>query len=112
MYQCFHCGQNTVTWDADFPFEDYCKEGEGIIHECHCTNCGAQITYRISLEETIKPDYFVAKIEFEDETSVTSERHSRFEECVTDLINMINNNGYKNVVNAYISKNDRLRMVR
>ena len=23
-------------------------EGEGIVHVCHCTNCGAEIEYRIS----------------------------------------------------------------
>ena len=40
MYECFHCGSISVIWD-----------GEGIIHECHCENCGARITYRISLEE-------------------------------------------------------------
>lgn len=51
MYECFHCGSRAVVWDGDFSFEDYCEEGDGIIHECHCTNCGARITYRISLEE-------------------------------------------------------------
>jgi hypothetical protein len=39
-----------VIWDNDFSFEDYCEEGEGIMHECHCTNCGARITYRISTD--------------------------------------------------------------
>ena len=51
MYECFHCGQKAVIWDGDFDFEDYGEEGLGIIHECHCTNCGAQITYRISESE-------------------------------------------------------------
>lgn len=51
MYECFHCGEQAVIWDGDFSFEDYCEEGEGIIHECHCSNCGARITYRISLGE-------------------------------------------------------------
>ena len=38
----------------DINFEDYGYEGEGIIHECHCANCGAQITYWIPInnEET------------------------------------------------------------
>ena len=48
-YECFHCGEQAVIWDGDFSFKDYCEEGEGIIQECHCANCGAQITYRISL---------------------------------------------------------------
>ena len=46
-YQCFHCLQNTVIWDSDFDFADYGLEGEGIIHVCHCTNCGAEIEYQV-----------------------------------------------------------------
>lgn len=49
MYECFHCGHQTVTWDADFSFEDYGIEGEGIIHCCHCNNYGARIEYYIAL---------------------------------------------------------------
>lgn len=51
MYECFHCLQKTVIWDNDYSFEDYGYEGEGLIHECHCANCGAFITYYINLEE-------------------------------------------------------------
>lgn len=51
MYECFHCGHRAVIWDADFDFEDYGEDGEGIIHECHCTHCGAIITYRIPIEK-------------------------------------------------------------
>ena len=43
MYECFHCGAYAVIWEADFDFSDYGYEGEGIIHVCHCANCGAQI---------------------------------------------------------------------
>ena len=50
-YECFHCGAHSVYWNADFSFEDYGEEGEGIIHECTCANCGAFITYRISCED-------------------------------------------------------------
>ena len=46
-YQCFHCGENTVSWDNDFSFEDMGYEGEGLVHICHCMNCGAEIEYRI-----------------------------------------------------------------
>lgn len=52
MYECFHCGHRSVVWDNDFCFEDYCIEGEGIIHECHCGNCGAMITYIIPFGDT------------------------------------------------------------
>lgn len=48
MYQCFHCLQYTVGWDADFSFEDMGYEGEGLVHICHCHNCGAEIEYRIA----------------------------------------------------------------
>lgn len=45
MYECFHCGARAVVWDADFDFDDYGLDGEGVIHECHCENFGAQIIY-------------------------------------------------------------------
>lgn len=49
MYQCFHCLKNTVVWDCDYDFEDFGYEGEGIIHICHCSNCGAEIEYAIPI---------------------------------------------------------------
>lgn len=51
MYECFHCLQKAVVWDGDFDFEDYGLEGKGIIHECHCANCGARITYEIPIPD-------------------------------------------------------------
>ena len=51
MYECFHCLARAVIWDADFSFEDVGYEGEGIVHYCHCANCGAQIEYYISCED-------------------------------------------------------------
>ena len=36
-----------ATKEGTDAFEDYGEEGEGIIHECHCENCGARITYRV-----------------------------------------------------------------
>lgn len=50
MYECFHCGQKAVIWDSDFDFSDYCLEGEGIVHVCHCSNCGAEIEYKVPCE--------------------------------------------------------------
>lgn len=47
MYECFHCGNKTVVWDADFDFQDFCYEGDGVVHMCHCTKCGAIVEYRI-----------------------------------------------------------------
>ena len=51
MYQCFNCLQYAVTWESDGTFEDENIEGEGLIHYCHCANCGAEIRYYISEEE-------------------------------------------------------------
>lgn len=51
MYQCFHCGKMAVIWDADFDYEDFCREGNGIVHVCHCTNCGAHIEYMIDCDD-------------------------------------------------------------
>lgn len=42
---CFCCGHATVVWDADFNAEEYGYEKPGIVHECHCAHCGAEITY-------------------------------------------------------------------
>lgn len=55
MYECFNCGQRAVIWDDDFDFEDYGYEGNGIVHICHCTHCGAEIEYRVSnaAEDTV-----------------------------------------------------------
>lgn len=46
-YECFHCGANAVAWDGDFNSEEYGYDRPGIVHECHCMNCGAYITYVI-----------------------------------------------------------------
>ena len=48
-YQCFHCGAQSVVWQSDFDLEDLGYEGEGIVHMCECSNCGAEIEYRIYL---------------------------------------------------------------
>ena len=51
MYECFHCGARAVIWEGDFDFADYGYDGEGIIHECRCTSCGAQITYQVEIKK-------------------------------------------------------------
>lgn len=51
MYRCFNCGKHTVIWNGDFDFADYGLEGDGIIHDCSCMNCGAKITYECPNEE-------------------------------------------------------------
>ena len=51
MYECFHCGARAVIWDSDFDFWDLGYEGEGIVHFCHCMNCGAEIEYDIRFDD-------------------------------------------------------------
>jgi len=50
-YQCFNCLTNGVMWMSDFDFSDYGMEGSGVIHVCHCANCGADIEYYCADEE-------------------------------------------------------------
>lgn len=54
MFECFHCCRKAVVWDADFDFSDFGLDGEGIVHMCHCTNCGAEIEYRIPIPDDDK----------------------------------------------------------
>jgi hypothetical protein len=50
MYKCFHCTSSSVIWDADHSLDEMYGEGEGIVHLCHCTNCGAEIIYIIRFD--------------------------------------------------------------
>ena len=51
MYDCFHCGSKSVAWRADYDFEDFGLPGKGIVQMLECTNCGAEIEYRIKIKE-------------------------------------------------------------
>ena len=48
---CFHCMHDTVRWMGDFSFEEMGLEGKGIVNCCHCTNCGADIEYRVPFND-------------------------------------------------------------
>ena len=50
MYECFHCGHQSVIWDCDFTFD------EGLVHIYHCANCGAEIEYRIPIPDEEETD--------------------------------------------------------
>lgn len=39
---------------SDFDFSDFGLEGEGIVHMCHCTNCGAEIEYKVLIPDEDK----------------------------------------------------------
>ena len=51
MYQCFHCGKMAVGWVGDFNSEDYGYPEGGLVHVCHCSNCGADIIYHLPAAE-------------------------------------------------------------
>ena len=53
MYQCFHCGKMSVIWQNDFSFEDMGYDGEGIVRICSCSNCGAEIEYRVEENKNV-----------------------------------------------------------
>ena len=56
MYECFHCLERAVIWDSDFSFDDCGYEGDGIVQFLHCTNCGAEIEYRIPFDNDEEED--------------------------------------------------------
>jgi len=76
VYECFHCLARAVIWDSDFDFQDVGMEGEGIVHFCHCENCGAQIEYYISFNteeeefEDIQSEHLRQQVEDEDSPQV------------------------------------------
>ena len=49
MFECMHCLRKSVVWDSDFTGDEVLGNGDtdGIVHMCHCTNCGAEIQYYI-----------------------------------------------------------------
>ena len=52
MAECFHCGAEVV-WDNDFTYEDMgYYDGDGIVHCCHCPECGAEIEYRVPMDRS------------------------------------------------------------
>lgn len=48
MFQCFNCLQYLVIFDCAYTYEELGIEGSGTVIRLHCTNCGADIEYRIS----------------------------------------------------------------
>ena len=56
-FPCFHCGAYEVIWNGDFMASEYGYEVEGIIHECSCQSCGAQITYYVPDKEEEWKEY-------------------------------------------------------
>lgn len=51
MYQCFHCLNNSLVWQSDYSYEDFGYEGDGIVQILICSNCGAEVEYRVPIRE-------------------------------------------------------------
>ena len=48
--KCWYCRENMI-WGADFDYEDYCLEGEGIVSNFSCTGCEATTEFYLPLNE-------------------------------------------------------------
>lgn len=42
MAKCLNCGHELI-WQNDFSFEDYGREGDGIVQVYACPHCGTDI---------------------------------------------------------------------
>ena len=56
MFECFHCLHRSLIWQSDFTFEDYGYEGEGIVQNLVCSNCGAEVEYRVPYDKPEEAD--------------------------------------------------------
>lgn len=74
MYECFHCGARAVIGDSDYDSGDYGYKEGGVIHECHCENCGALITYAILPEDSEETGEVLELFEDPDQMAFDEER--------------------------------------
>lgn len=47
---CGFCG-GALIWQSDFDFDDFGYEGEGIVSQAICSNCGAEVETRVRTDE-------------------------------------------------------------
>tara|TARA_R100001443_G_scaffold859_6_gene3428 strand:+ start:3171 stop:3335 length:165 start_codon:yes stop_codon:yes gene_type:complete len=50
MMNCWFC-QGEMIWGADFSYEDYCLEGDGIVATFTCSECEAFAEFYTKPEE-------------------------------------------------------------
>ena len=50
MPNCIICGEQLI-WQNDFDWEDYGREGEGIVSVWICSKCGAEHEVYINCEQ-------------------------------------------------------------
>lgn len=48
---CWVCKEAEMIWGGDFSFEDYGIEGEGVVTNLSCPNCGASAEFYTKIEE-------------------------------------------------------------
>ena len=48
---CWHCNSKVI-WGADFSYEDYGMDGEGIVSTFSCSNCNATYECYLDLGDT------------------------------------------------------------
>ena len=48
--KCFLC-DGKIMWEGDFTFEELCVEGEGVVHMCKCSECGAEYEVYVAIQE-------------------------------------------------------------
>ncbi len=48
--ECWHC-KSELIWGGDHDYEDYGKEGEGIVSNFHCPNCDSYYECYLPLGE-------------------------------------------------------------
>lgn len=51
MCECPHCRAKALIWQNDFSYEDYCREGDGIVSVWSCGKCNATIECYIDLDQ-------------------------------------------------------------
>ena len=51
MNKCFICGQESVIWKSDFSYEDFQKDGDGIVSMYEGMNCRAYYTGEQDIKE-------------------------------------------------------------
>lgn len=53
MFECFHCLNKSLVWQSDYSFQEFGYEGDGIVQILECSHCGAEVEYRIFLNEKL-----------------------------------------------------------
>lgn len=47
---CWYCS-GALVWDSDFNYDEVHGEGEGIVSNLHCSQCGAEVQYSLKTDK-------------------------------------------------------------